>query len=236
MWKCKIVEDDKRATARLLDYLKRFEGETGERFEVVCYEDAVTFLTEYNADCDIVFMDIEMPYLNGMDASKKLRERDSEVALVFITNMVQYAVSGYEVRALDFIVKPVSYYNFVIKLKRVLADRKLKRERGEELLLSCETGVKRIVIDSIRYIEVVGHRLTFHTLEETVELSGSLKDMESELEQKHFSRCNNCYLVNLKYVSEITANSCFVGGEELQISRRRKKGFIDDLTLFMGEN
>lgn len=236
MWKLKIVEDDKKAAALLCEYLKRFEQETGERFEVTCYHDAVMFLTEYDADCDIVFMDIEMPYLNGMDASKKLRERDSEVAIVFITNIVQYAVSGYEVRALDFIVKPVSYYNFVIKLKRIVQDRKLHRARKEELLLSCGTGVKRLTIDSIRYIEVVGHHLIFHTLEETVDVCGSLKDMELKLKQKHFSRCNNCYLVNLKYVSEITVNSCFVGGEELQISRRKKQSFIDDLTLFMGGN
>lgn len=234
MWKIRIVEDDDAAADKLREYIDKFGSENGELFDVRRYADAVTFLTEYDADCDIVFMDIELPDLSGMDASRKLRETDSEVTLIFITNLVQYAVSGYEVAALDFVVKPVSYYNFVIKMNRALRDRRLKGERTEELSLSGESGVRRVAIAAIKYIEVSGHHLIFHTFDGIVDVCGTLSDMERELAGKHFSRCNNCYLVNLKYVSEIGANSCKVGGEDVQISRRRRKSFIDDLTMFVG--
>ena len=234
MWKIRMVEDDDASAARIKEYLERFGRENGEMFDIKRYADAVTFLTEYDADCDIVLMDIELPDLSGMDASRKLRETDSEVTIIFITNLVQYAVSGYEVSALDFIVKPVSYYNFVIKITRALRDRRLKREKSEELSLSGDGGVRRVTIASIKYIEVAGHHLIFHTFDGVVDVCGSLKDMETALVGKHFSRCNNCYLVNLKHVSEIGANSCIVGGEEVQISRRRRKSFVDDLTMFVG--
>lgn len=234
MWKVIMVEDDDASAAKIREYLERFGRENGEKFDIRRYADAVTFLTEYDADCDIVLMDIEMPDLSGMDASRKLRETDSEVTLIFITNLVQYAVSGYEVSALDFIVKPVSYYNFVLKIKRALRDRRLKSEKSEELSLSCESGVRRVAIAAVKYIEVAGHHLIFHTFDGIVDVCGTLKDMETELAGKHFSRCNNCYLVNLKHVSEIGASSCVVGGEEVQISRRRRKSFIDELTMFVG--
>ena len=194
----------------------------------------MTFLSEYDADCDIVFMDIQLPDLNGMDAAIKLRKIDDKVTIVFITNLMQYAVDGYQVRALDFIVKPVAYYNFAIKMKRILKERRLNLSYEEELLLSGEHVIKRLAVSAIKYIEVIGHYLTFHTFEGVISTCGFLADMEKNLKDKHFSRCNNCYLVNLKYVTEVSATSCTVDGEELQISRRRRKNFMDDLTMFMG--
>ncbi len=236
MWKITMVEDNDAEAARVAEYIGRYGRESGEAFDVKRFADAETFLADYDADCDVVFMDIQLPDMSGMDAARRLRERDSEVTLVFITNMVQYAVSGYEVSALDFIVKPVAYYNFAIKFRRVLRERRTRSAGGAELSLSGESGVKRMAVSSIKYIEVAGHHLIFHTFDGTVDVCGTLADMEKTLEGKHFSRCNNCYLVNLKYVTEIGPGSCMVGGEEVQISRRRRKAFIDDLTLFVGRN
>ena len=198
------------------------------------YGDAEAFLAGYDPECDIVFMDIQLPDMSGMDAARALRAVDSEVTLVFVTSMVQYAVSGYEVSALDFIVKPVSYPNFAMKMKRVLRERRLRAPRSDELSLSGEGGVRRVSVSSVKYIEVVGHHLIFHTFDGDADVCGALGEMEKTLAGKGFSRCNNCYLVNLRHVSEIRPASCIVGGEEVQISRRRRKAFMDDLTAYVG--
>ena len=234
MWKAAVVEDEREAAERIAEYLGRFGEENGETFDVSYYGDAEAFLAGYDPECDIVFMDIQLPDMSGMDAARALRAVDSEVTLVFVTSMVQYAVSGYEVSALDFIVKPVSYPNFAMKMKRVLRERRLRAPRSDELSLSGEGGVRRVSVSSVKYIEVVGHHLIFHTFDGDADVCGALGEMEKTLAGKGFSRCNNCYLVNLRHVSEIRPASCIVGGEEVQLSRRRRKPFMDDLTAYVG--
>lgn len=111
-----IVEDDQIANARLVDYLKKYQDESKIEMQVKSYPNSSLFLNGYNGNFDIIFMDIELPDMNGLDAIKRIRERDSDVMVIFVTNMAQYAVKGYEVQAFDFIVKPVQYYSFEKKL------------------------------------------------------------------------------------------------------------------------
>ena len=115
-----VVEDEKRERELIKKYLASFGEERGVVFNVYEFEDGLSFLSDYKSIYDVVFMDIEMPHLSGMEAAKRLRKLDDKVALVFITNMAQYAVGGYEVDAMSFIVKPVTYSNFAMKLSRVM--------------------------------------------------------------------------------------------------------------------
>ena len=88
------------------------------------------FLEAYRPDFDLVFLDIELPLLNGIETARRLRELDSVVALVFITNMEQYAVNGYEVDALDFVVKPINYYRFSSMMRKALRIIARKEEKA----------------------------------------------------------------------------------------------------------
>lgn len=115
-----VVEDDEKAAATLKQYLTRYGEENQISFKIGMYSNAISILEQYSANYDIIFMDIRMPYLNGMDAAHRLRVLDSTVALIFVTSLTQYAVSGYEVDAMDYIIKPVNYYDFALKLSRVL--------------------------------------------------------------------------------------------------------------------
>lgn len=115
-----IVEDEKPAAELIGSYLQEFGRQEEEEFSVRVFGDAVSFLENYKPDFDLVFMDIMMPSIDGMRAAKKLRERDRNVQIIFVTSMSQFAVKGYEVAALDFIVKPVSYFDFCIKMRRAV--------------------------------------------------------------------------------------------------------------------
>ncbi len=115
-----VVEDNREHSDRLVAFLGKYSRERGKEFNVSVYGDALSFLGEFCGNFDLIFMDIELPYRNGMDVVKQIREKDKKVIVVFVTNMAQYAVKGYEVDAFDFIVKPIHYSAFAIKLDRAL--------------------------------------------------------------------------------------------------------------------
>lgn len=120
MYTIAIVEDDKTQAESLKEYLLRYAAENGEAFAVKTFANAVVFLENYTAVYDVVFMDIKMPYLNGIAAAHKLRELDKNVLLFFITSLTQYAIRGYEVDALNYIVKPVEYNEFALKFRKAM--------------------------------------------------------------------------------------------------------------------
>lgn len=227
-----IVEDDKNARYNLKQILQKFASEKNEKIMIHEFENAITFLTDYHADYDIVFMDIEMPMMNGMDASKKLREKDKKVILYFITNMAQYAIKGYEVGAMDFIVKPVTYPQLKMKLERAVVE--LKRNDTEKIVISHKTGTLRIATRDIYYIEILGHHLCYHTIYGNYEAYGTLKMISSSINDPLFVNCNRSFVVNLRFVREIRNQNVIVGDDVLQISRSRRQGFLQAINDYMG--
>ena len=192
------------------------------------------FLDGYRTVYDVVFMDIEMPGIDGMEAAHRLRRLDQKVILVFVTNMASYAVKGYEVNATDYIVKPVYYGDFELKLKRILAGY---QAASEAILVVRQGGYVRLLLRKIHYIEVQGHRLMYHTEDGIVEGSGTLLETEEKLKDKGFLRCNKCYLVNQRHIIGVNGYTLMLmGGEELQISRPRKKAFMSELAEAMGKD
>lgn len=228
-----IVEDDLKAAETLQGHLERYGQENGLQFKVRTFANPITFLEPYTADYDLVYMDIQMPLMNGMDAAHCLRDLDEKVALVFVTSLTQYAIEGYQVNAMDYIVKPFNYYDFALKLTRIL--ERIPPHEGEDLLVPTEVGNVRLNIDSIRYVEVQGHHLIYHTSRGEYTQYSSLSKVEAQLEGRNFARCNSCYLVNLQYVEGIQGYTVTVAGEELKISQPRKKQFARQVEEYIGK-
>lgn len=219
-----IVEDEREHSARLKEYLDRYSAERDCALHTEIFERADDFLKKCGS-FDIVFMDIELPDTDGMTAVKRLRENDKNVLVIFVTNLAQYAVKGYEVSAFDFIVKPVGYYDFAMKLRR--AFECLNKRCKHELWVASRQGKKLVSADKLKYVEVMKHALLFHMANgETVTGTGTLKSVASKLDGTSFALCNQCYFVNLKYVTEVRGGSVFVGDDELQISIPKKKEFL----------
>ncbi len=228
-----IVEDERDVQKALCGLCERYTNESGESLNARTFDNAVTFLTDYKSDFDLVFLDIEMPYLDGMTAAGKLRELDPYVLIVFVTNMQQYAIKGYAVNALDFIIKPINYFGFSTLMSKVR--RVLSAKEGKEIVISANGSIRRIPVTRISYIEVARHRLTYHTEEGTLETWGNLNDVENELSCELFSRCNACYLVNLRYVSGIKGDDVILSdGEKLRISHLKRKAFVADVAAYLG--
>ncbi len=233
MYKIAMVEDEEYAAAVLSDMLLRYGKEAGVSFEISHFQNAITFLTNYSPVFDIVFMDIELPYLNGMEAAKKLREQDTDTMLVFVTNVAQMAAKGYEVSAFDFVVKPLSYPALRMKLDRICST--LARRSYKRVTILSEGCKICIAARDILYVEVSDHTLIYHTEEGNFPAYGSMSKAKEQLEGEDFFMCNSCYLVNLRYVRRIQKYSVLVGGDELQISHPRKKAFLQALNAYIGE-
>lgn len=227
MFRAAIVEDSDSDRELLESYLEKSGG-----FIVSKFSSAVDFLTGYQPVYDLVFMDIDMTYLDGMSAAHKLRELDENVCLVFVTNLARLAVQGYEVAAYDFIVKPVSYEDFTGKMPRIVK-RLESLARGRTLLVHSGTDIMRIAVDDIMYVEVMSHKLVYHLVRKNIVSYGTLKKVEEELADPCFVRCNKCYLVNLRYVTAIEENHAVVGGEKLLISYPRRTEFTKALTDYL---
>lgn len=226
-----IVEDDAIANLRLVECLKKYQDETKIEIQTKSYPNSSMFLNAYNGDFDIVFMDIELPDMNGLDAIKRIREKDSDVMVIFVTNMAQYAVKGYEVQAFDFIVKPIQYFSFEKKL--TLAIKQLDKKIDQEIWISNKAGKFKIKISNIKYVEVISHSIIFHLLNGDVKTTGTLDKIISLLPAKSFSLCNRCYLVNLRYVTKVLPTQVEVGGEILIVSRSKHATFLHDLNNYL---
>ena len=233
MRKIIVVEDNDADAKQLQSYIKTFGEEAKESFSVSRYSDAQTFLSGY-ASADIVFLDIEMPGIDGMTAAKELRKKDGEVTIVFVTNMSQMAIQGYAVRAFDFILKPLIYDSFFIKFRRIC--NTLEHEMSDVYItLTGRFMTKRIAVSDILYVEVMNHDIIFHLKDGEYRTGGTMSGIEEKLKGYHFSRSSASFLVNLKYVKETYGETVVVvGGDTLKISRSRKNEFMSDFAKYAG--
>lgn len=233
MLKVVIVEDEDEAAEVLCSFLDKYAAEKNENIRYVRYKCTTDFLSGYNG-ADIVFMDINiMNDMNGIKAAHKLRQADSVVTLIFITSFEQFAVKGYEVEAFDFIVKPVSYPDFALRMNRVL--KHVQKERQDTINIKNEGQFIIASVRDIKYVEVMRHKMLFHMTDGIVESTGTLREMEDALTDKYFVRCNKCYLVNLRHVRGMDGSFVNVDGELLLVSRPRKKDFLSALNRYLSK-
>lgn len=229
-----LVEDEAEAADALSAFLDRYAAERGEAFEVTRFTSAIDFEMTHQR-FDLVFMDIQMPGINGMEAAQLLRAYDDETPLIFVTNLAQYAVRGYEVDALDFIVKPVTYFNFRMRMDKAL--RHIRRNASRTVTITTRDGMRVLALADIEYVEVSRHDLSYHIYgeEEPFVVYGSLVAFEQEVEGGPFVRISASCLANMNHVRSVKGSSLLMrGGDTLYFSRSRKREALATITSFFG--
>ncbi len=235
MYRILIVEDTPSEADLLKACLSRYADERSTDFSVTVLPSALEFVNARHP-ADLVLMDIDMPGINGMEAAEIFRTYDTETPLIFVTNLAQYAVRGYSVDALDFVVKPVRYPDFSMRLDRAM--RVLARNEGHVLSVPTADGLRRIAASSVVYIDLDKHDVQYH-LEDggCLKTRGSLRAVMEELGQGTFARISSGCLINMQRVARIGSDSVTMSdGSELFFSRRERKAALEALANFMGRS
>lgn len=227
-----IVEDEEKERAHLKDCLNYLAEKEKVIFQVTEFPSGRAFLGDYKPVYDIVLMDIEMPGMDGMETARALRKMDTATILIFVTNMVQYAINGYEVDAMNYILKPVSKFDFAMKMGRAISRSTKRMDESIQVKTAKETYKVRLA--SIKYLEVSGHYVIYHTTDGDFSEYITLKEAEKKVSMDYLVRCHRCFLVNLGYISSVKGDMVYVGNEELPISRPQKKDFLNALAAFIG--
>jgi DNA-binding LytR/AlgR family response regulator len=227
-----IVEDELPVQQKLKRYIEKFSEENTTQFKIEIFSDGDEILSEYEAKYDIILLDIQMKRLDGMETARRIRTFDEDVILIFITNMADYAIQGYAVEAMDFVVKPIPYFAFSEQLKKAVG--RLSKRKKNHVTFRADRGVMRLSTAKIHYVESFNHHVVLHAETEDYRINSTITAMDQQLSPYSFCRCNNCYLINLEYVEKVKQNIVIVAGHELQISRSKRKGFMEALADYIG--
>lgn len=225
-----VVEDQEKDRNEMSKALSEYQHLHNVVFEVKYFKDGLDFLGDKNF-FDMVFLDIELPYMNGIKVAKKYRENNKNSILIFVTNMGKLAIQGYEVDATDFIVKPLRVPVFLTKMEKYVSIAKSKQKKS--LLLHTKSADIFVNINDIRLIEVAEHKVYFYTANQTYEVWGTLKLYVSEMPPEEFVLCNSGCMVNLKYVESIGADTITCNGKVISLSRAKRKNVIEAATKYM---
>jgi DNA-binding LytR/AlgR family response regulator len=227
-----IVEDEVQMQALLKQYILKYFESREEKCRISIFSDGEEILDSYTADYDVIFLDIQMEFMNGMKAAEAIRRLDENVYLIFVTNLSNYAIKGYAVNALDFVLKPVNYYilqHLMERVEKLLANREKKASFCLRTAAWPGSTYRKSTISRRKVLNVYTETGVYHIRE-------TMKNMETTLANDHFFHCNSCYLINLAYVSQIKRNIVVIAGHELAISRPRHKAFLEALTEYVGGN
>ena len=227
-----IVEDEPTERDRIKVYLEEIAQEDQTQFDIEQYSSGMAFVMSGMKDYDLVLMDIDMPNLNGIETAKALRKVVQSATLIFVTNMAQYAISGYEVNAVDFILKPVNRYSFAIKIKRAISRTAKKNDNAIQIKM--DGTIFLVHMYQIMYLEVDGHYVIFHTTQGDYKEYTTLKLAQKRINSSHFVQCNQSFLINMKYIESVSRESVTVGGTVIYISRKMKTEFMNAVLDFLG--
>lgn len=238
-----VVEDEKPHADILVKYITEWTRKESYKGHVQVFADAESFLFEWeeNRAWDVLFVDIQMPGISGIELAKKIRMKDDMISIIFATGLTDHMQEGYEVSALHYLIKPVDEEKIRRCMERIVKGRE-GRQNGQPMLLEVEEAsgesrgeriMLRILPEKIVYIEASAHYTEIHTEEKTYRGREGIGEWEKRLDGEKFVLIHRSYLVNLLYIKQIGKGEiCLDTGEHLPLSRRKQKMIYDAFIKF----
>lgn len=229
-----ICDDDSSARLQMKTYLERFDREYEMGLKLTFFDSGEAFLAAHPRQMDILLLDIRMYEISGIDIARRIREFDDELCIIFISNMTQFALEGYQVHAFDFLVKPFGYP--VFEREMLQACKKVEAGKKDSLTVKNDEGVFRLPLREILYIETSDHKLLIHGKEQNIYCYITMGQLEKKVREKNFFRCHQSFLINLAYVERLERDMVTMRGQvQVPVSRHRRRELIQAMTKYAGE-
>lgn len=233
MIKIAVCDDEPVMCERLRQMTASRLEQWGESFQIACFTNAVQFFY-MPMDYDLIFLDIRMPNLSGLELAKRLREKEFEGVLIFVTVLEEYMPDAFEVEAMDYLLKPVDEERLGRTLKRSLKRLSCGEEKG--LFIRTMNRCRNVKLKDIYYCEVVNRKIYLHTKNGILDYYGRIKELEQQT-APDFVRCHRSYLVNPAYLTEYqNGQAVLENGERIPVSKNCHSEFLKRMMDYMGKD
>lgn len=227
-----VCDDDSVHVDLITSYIKSMD--TSYNIDCILAYSGEELLEQLNEKkIDVVFLDIEMKTLNGIETGKKIRALSEDTIIVYITGYRHYAVEAFEIESFHYLIKPIMEAKFVKLMERILTrieERKAFRDKEKILPIKTRDNLIQLQYDTIYYFEKDFRKLKVHTSDTTIEFYGSMNNLLGEIDTSYFIRCHQSYIVNKHKIKGIQGNTIILNREEnsyIPISRTYKKEITD---------
>ena len=232
--KIAICDDEKIFRDRIAEFLQPYQAKDPEitTSEFCCGED---LLAAYEAgeSFDLIYLDIQMKDIDGVETAQKIRKTDQKAIFIFITSYVRFISEACRVGTFQFLLKPVAKEDFGIDFERAVRSYKLNHEKR---LFRQKDGSCIINISEIIYIEIYKKHLFVNTEKEKYDCIGTMAEEEKKLKMYHFAACHKSYLINLKFVKIIGIDNIeLTNGKKIPLSKNCKSGVKSALNDYILE-
>lgn len=228
-----VCDDSMAIVKAMQEHLKEYGKETNHELRIFTFTSGEELLENYSCKYDILFLDIKMTGVTGIQVAQKIREQDKKVIIIFLTSLIQYAVDGYKVNAANYIIKPLKKKRLMMEMDHWISELEQKEEPF--ITIHNDSGTYKILLKTISYIETFNRNILIHSSQGNILCYWKMKEIEEKISQYGFSRNHSSFLVNLFYVENIEKSDIkLVTGELLPIGKSKKKEFMQKLALYWG--
>ncbi len=228
-----ICEDKKVQREQIKEYLSPILNELEVLHEFIEYETGEQLLNNYSQKAQLIFLDIQMGKLTGMETARKLREIDKEVDIIFLSGTTTYMQEGYEVNAKRYLIKPINQEEFTRQVKPCI--QSIVKKQEEFIWIKSGYSTHKLLVSDILYAETYGRKVNVYTKRKVYDTHISLGQIEKMLGQEQFFRCHRGYLVNLQYIEGFEKEYLSIAGNDIPISRFKAKELKHALVKIIGE-
>ena len=233
MFSIALCEDNSLQREELKNNLSKVLDEIGVEYKLLTFETGEDLLREYPENLDMLFLDIQMGELTGMETARKVRKYDDKVEIIFITALWDYIQKGYEVRAFRYLIKPVKFKELQEQVTACIEN--ILHKRYTYITIKDKNNVLKIRTEDILFLETFERKVIIHTNSQDYIVKMSMNKLEKELTNKGFFRCHTSYIVNLIKIEEIKKDYLLINKFTLPVSKHRMKNLKLRLTSLLGD-
>lgn len=228
-----ICDDEAAFRSQLKSLLEKHSLSQGYECVIHEYASGEDLLTNLDPRTQLLFLDVGMPGITGIEAARKINEMPQNVTTIFVTSMVQYAIEGYDVHAFAFLTKPIRYSRFSEVVSSAL--ERLSQTGSRRILVKQGQDTFIVPTADIYYVESFAHRMKVSLKERSFMTTSSMKDFEKDLDGCGFFRTHRCYLVNCRHVTSVHDQRVVLdNGADIPLSKQRRQDFMKTLDRLIG--